>query len=113
MLKQMAKMPKFIEDFRARLRVEEQAAQERVSETKALQEEARDYFGFDIPVHDPRYEDLVARKEAEAQEQKKKVKKEAKLAFSEASILALQKKAQEEKEKLAENVSEKDETSQK
>ncbi len=91
-------MPQYIEEFRKRLHKGEEKELERQARVKTLVEEARDYYGYDVDPRDPRFQEMVERKEEEAKLEKKKKKKEQKKAQTLSAMLALQEQAKKEKE---------------
>jgi len=78
--KAMAKMPKLIDDYRARIAKADEVDRKQEEKRKALREEARDFFGYDLDHRDPRFEQMQLSKEEEEKKQQKKKKKEEKLA---------------------------------
>lgn len=83
---QMSKMPQYIQQYRERLTKAEAQERSLESKRKALLEEARDYFGYDIDPRDPRFEQMKEKKEEEEKKLKKKKKKEEKIAKFMASL---------------------------
>ena len=75
---QMERMPQLIEDFRKRLykRKTVEAGLHKKRDQKAAQ--ARNYFGFDMDVNDPRYLHMEEIQEEEAKQAKKKRRREEK-----------------------------------
>jgi len=78
--KAMAKMPKLIDEYRARLSKADEIEQKQEEKRRALREEARDFFGYELHKNDPRFEQMQLSKEEEEKKQQKKKKKEDKLA---------------------------------
>jgi len=78
--KQMAKMPEYINQYRAKLAKADEAERKQQEKRKALVDEAREYFGYDLDPRDPRFEQMQLKKEEEEKNLKKKKKKEDKLA---------------------------------
>ena len=81
--KQMAKMPKIIDEYRAKLAKEDELELQRDAKRLALMEEARDYFGYEVDPRDPRVEYMKQMKEEEEKKLKKQKKKEDKLKWLE------------------------------
>ena len=98
MLKQMAKMPKLIEEYKKNLRLKEDHERVRLDKAKALLDEARDYFGYDIDRYDPRFEKMVEEKQEREKAEKRKRKKEERQAESVAKLLELQEMAKKQGE---------------
>ena len=73
-------MPKLIDDYRARIAKADEVDRKQEEKRKALREEARDFFGYDLDPRDPRFEQMQLSKEEEEKKQQKKKKKEEKLA---------------------------------
>jgi hypothetical protein len=74
----MAKMPQLIQEYRSKLAKADEQELQREAKRRALLEEARDYFGFNIDPRDPRFERMQEMKEEEEKKLKKLKKKEAK-----------------------------------
>jgi len=78
--KQMAKMPQLVNKYREKLVEAEELQRQRKKQQQELLEEVRDYFGYNLPPSDPRFEQFKLEKEEREKTMKKKRKKEEKLA---------------------------------
>jgi Growth arrest and DNA-damage-inducible proteins-interacting protein 1 len=74
----MAKMPQLIDEYRVKLKKADEQEHQREAKRRALLDEARDYFGFNIDPRDPRFERMQEMKEEEEKKMKKQKKKDAK-----------------------------------
>ena len=83
-------MPKLIEEYKKKLRLKEDDERERADKAKALLDEARDYFGYNIERYDPRFEKMVEEKREREKAEKKKRKKDQREAASLAKLAELQ-----------------------
>ena len=72
----MSNMPKYIAEFKAkRAKGREEMAQANMKQ-RALLEEARDYYGYEIERNDPRFKLMIEKKAEEAKLAKKMKKRE-------------------------------------
>jgi len=78
--KQMAKMPGIIDQYRSRLVKADEAERRQQDKKRELQEQARDFFGYNLDPRDPRFEQMELEKEEEEKKLKKKKKREEKQA---------------------------------
>ena len=82
----MSKMPELIAKFHSKREKKAGEISKMDEKRQALLDEAREYFGYDISPRDPRFLELVERKQEEEKRLKKKMRKEKRV---ERAVLSL------------------------
>ncbi len=79
---QLKQMPKLIEKFHVKHQKHVDEENEAKAKQEKLLDEARDHFGYDIPMRDPRFMEFKEAKRVEERDTKRKARREEKDAAS-------------------------------
>ncbi|KAL3869745.1 hypothetical protein ACJMK2_042386 [Sinanodonta woodiana] len=97
--KNMALMPKWIAEYHKREEAKKQVQNEQEKKKQKLLDEARDYYGYSITPHDPKFKQMLEEKALEEKKAKKAMKKQYKTERAQAFLQKqLEQKAKEEEE---------------
>ena len=86
----MSKMPEYIEKYRQRLHKHKAAELQGEQKRKDMMLEARQYFGYKIDPSDPRFQEMVEKREEERRKEKKKQRKLERAARAAGLVLPSQ-----------------------